>query len=90
VTTTFSCSHRPCPGEEIQRSISLNAVGFLNVKVTGDHVFFRYDGQTIDLTWESAFAVKEERQVVIEYQVEQPVRSTVSNGLERWFVFPHS
>ncbi len=56
------------------RSLQLNAIAFEAVEVdTGDEAArWSYDGETIEITWERAFAVDERRTLTIRYEVDQP------------------
>ena len=54
------------------RSLRLDAIGFFDVAVTGAETW-RYDGRGVDLTWDAPFAAGEERDVVVAYELRDPV-----------------
>ena len=53
--------------------VSINAVGFLNVQITGDVSSWDYNGSLITIHWETPFAPLEARSLSISYKVVRPV-----------------
>jgi hypothetical protein len=68
---------------EIVSQITLNAVSLLDLKVTGiQHpVDYHYDGQKIQLCWQTPIAAGEKRRVSFEYHVQNPVQLPFQLGL---------
>lgn len=55
------------------RTLTLNAVDFLDVKVPGSGHKHSYDGNTLEIVWDKPFAKGERRELEITYRVEKPV-----------------
>jgi hypothetical protein len=65
--------------DELSR-ITLNAENFEHVQVTGEDLEdFRYDGHHLWIYWQTPFTKNSERQVTIDYTVEQPIAGLYFN-----------
>ncbi|KAI8895389.1 hypothetical protein BC833DRAFT_529515 [Globomyces pollinis-pini] len=54
-------------------SITLNAVSFFNLSVEGAGVSHYYDGEVLNLNWNTPFASHESRSVKISYSIIEPI-----------------
>ncbi|KAL2917678.1 hypothetical protein HK105_202551 [Polyrhizophydium stewartii] len=62
------------PGDpSVLRTLRLDAIGFLDLEVTGAGVTHRYDGQSITLSWSTPFGPNEKRVVRFKYTIEKPI-----------------
>ncbi|MDH3590428.1 MAG: M1 family aminopeptidase [Planctomycetota bacterium] len=68
VTTTVRANRNDAK----HRTIRFNAISFLDVSVAGPEQW-RYDGTSLDVTWDKPFAAGEERTVAVTYRVVEPV-----------------
>ena len=68
VSVTFRAN-----AQSTSRTVSLNAVGFLNLVVTGSGVTSLYDGKEIRVCWSEPFALEECRLVRFQYEVVHPI-----------------
>lgn len=85
MTITFKHSSQTLVKSRKELSeITLNAENFENVKISGEGIAnYRYTGHRIYLLWEDTFKHQEERQVTIEYELDNPVAGLYfSNGKE--------
>ncbi|KAI9184167.1 hypothetical protein H9P43_003220 [Blastocladiella emersonii ATCC 22665] len=83
VTHTVCCNVVPAAAlADVTSRLTLHAVGFDNVRVTGEGVAgFDYDGKEIHVRWTAPFAAKgEERKITVTYRVETPVAGMHFNG----------